>query len=168
MTSPLADDELASLEALCRPGGEAVTDPTQKQPGSKKSPSKIVEVRGIVPCECYEGSSGERCWIFRGVVPTTASRRLRKQGQLWPLLFRMAICKPPKRPPKHASVAIQVARKRPQDIDKALASVKPILDHMKRAGWIMGDSQRHITLRVVEHRAQRQATLIYWAPDCPR
>ena len=63
-------------------------------------------------------------------------------------------------PPEHASVRVDVYRKRLQDVDNLWGSVKPILDALKRTGWIKDDDRESITLHVEEHKAKEQKTTI--------
>ena len=60
-------------------------------------------------------------------------------------------------------VTITVHRGRRQDKDNAYGSVKPIVDGLKRAGWVVDDAPEWIDLRVqeeVERDRRKRRTVI--------
>lgn len=64
-------------------------------------------------------------------------------------------------------VTIHVTRAKKQDPDNAFASVKPILDGLRRNGWLVDDTTEFLELHVEETATRDKAlhgTVIEWEP----
>ncbi|MGW8179453.1 MAG: hypothetical protein ACWGQW_11945 [bacterium] len=59
-------------------------------------------------------------------------------------------------------VTITLHRKKLQDPDNAVGSVKPVLDALKRNGWLVDDSPEYLELIVREEKSKEQRTVIEW------
>ena len=55
-----------------------------------------------------------------------------------------------------AQLLIQVHRSRFQDKDNMYGSVKPIVDAIKKLGWIVDDDNKHLDLKVEEIKSKRK------------
>ena len=55
-----------------------------------------------------------------------------------------------------AKLHIQVHRSRFQDKDNMYGSVKPIVDAIKKLGWIVDDDPKNLDLKVEEIKAKRK------------
>jgi hypothetical protein len=64
--------------------------------------------------------------------------------------------------PAKVHLHILVLRRRLQDPDNAVASVKPLLDALKREGWLVDDSPRWLLLEVEERAAAAKRTIVKW------
>lgn len=62
--------------------------------------------------------------------------------------------------PQRAVVRIVSTRKRTLDFDNLVNGVKPILDWLKVAGWIVDDDPEHLELLVSQERAQDDYTTV--------
>ena len=62
---------------------------------------------------------------------------------------------PGKKLHQKACLEITVYRRRRQDPDNAVASVKPLVDAVKRLYWLVDDSDRWVTLIVQEKNARK-------------
>jgi len=61
-----------------------------------------------------------------------------------------------------AAVEIEVTRKRRQDPDNAVASVKRLVDALKGQGWLVDDSSAWLDLKVTEVVGKVPRTVIRW------
>jgi hypothetical protein len=121
------------------------------------------------PLEVIVGGDGVklRDWSMP-CVPETANRKLRqhwserrKERAKWAAL--LATGGPPLRPaPWKSWVEIHVWRKRCQDPDNAVASVKQLVDALRSRGWIYDDDETHLRLAVIECLAPQQKTNVRW------
>lgn len=110
-------------------------------------------------------------WVFLK-VPETANARLRthwrdrsRESKTWRLLVR-AICGVPRdgEVPSDGKIRIGITmtRRRRQDPDNRQASVKPLLDAIVKAGWLVDDDDEHLELSVEEVLGGRPETVITW------
>lgn len=77
-----------------------------------------------------------------------------------------AICKSPPEPVKvPCEVVITTHRARLLDPDNAVAAVKPILDALRRVGWLHDDREEYISLSVAQVKDLDKSnwrTIIQW------
>lgn len=113
--------------------------------------------------------SGARRWLFKK-VPRTANARLRDhwtakshEAKTWRTLVR-CVCGLP-----HfgdvlgkVRVTIRMVRARLQDPDNRVASVKPLLDALTKAGWLFDDDGEHLELHVEEVKGKTAETVVTW------
>src|SRR5262245_29594207 len=64
--------------------------------------------------------------------------------------------------PAKVSLEVLVLRRKLQDPDNAVASVKPVLDALKRRGWLFDDAGAWLRLEVEEMAAAVDRTVINW------
>ncbi len=71
--------------------------------------------------------------------------------------------------PRKTHMKIQVLRKRVQDLDNAWGSLKPMLDAMKRNGWIVDDRRSWLDIVAFEETSSRiEGTRIsLWYDETP-
>ena len=141
--------------------------PQRKPPRADKGPQHvIVKGDGVLSRE----------WIM-ATVPATANVKLRqhwtkrrKERQAWSAM--LATGGPPTRgAPWKAQVVVLVYRKRLQDPDNQVASVKPLVDALRARGWLYDDSAEHVELTVWEQKSVNPETLVSWRPiawEAPR
>ena len=56
----------------------------------------------------------------------------------------------------HSTLRFTVYRSRLQDPDNAVASLKPIIDAIRRLGWLTDDSEKYLTLVSRQEKCSRQ------------
>ena len=63
------------------------------------------------------------------------------------------------------SIAIIVYRRRLQDVDNAVASVKGLVDELVKSGWAVDDSPEWLDLALMEVKCKKglERTLVMWA-----
>lgn len=122
----------------------------------------------------------ERSWVFDR-VPMAANRLNRhwrtryQEKKAWSTYIRALARRGPfapaigKQPGCAARVRLGVIvhRSRPQDRDNQFASLKPFLDALKGAGWLVDDSPRWLDLHVWEKKSRRDEarTEVVWELD---
>jgi hypothetical protein len=91
-------------------------------------------------------------------------RAQRRETKDWALMVRAA-CGLPQcgQVQGKCKVTITLYRKRLQDPDNAVASVKPVVDALVRNGWLVDDSPEYLDLKVVEMKAKEPRTEILWS-----
>jgi Holliday junction resolvase RusA-like endonuclease len=91
-------------------------------------------------------------------------RTQRRETKDWVLMVRAA-CGLPQfgKVQGRCKVTITLYRKRLQDPDNAVASVKPVLDALVRNGWLVDDSAEYLELHVKEEKSKEQRTVIEWS-----
>ena len=115
----------------------------------------------------------QRTWTL-GRIPRSANRVLRAHWgarthdkKSW-IRYVLAACgRPPRRVEEKIRLEVTVHRKKLQDPDNAVASVKPLLDALRRTGWLRDDSHEWLELsvkEVLEKNKRRQRTEITWRP----
>lgn len=114
-----------------------------------------------------------RRWTIRK-VPLSLNRILRRhwsvrrrEARAWRLQVRAACGRPIVRTAVRVALEIVVYRRRPQDPDNAVASLKPILDALVREGWLRDDATAWLELssyEVLEPDRSLERTELLWTP----
>lgn len=100
-------------------------------------------------------------WVF-DVMPATLNTTLRwhwakrhKYNEGWFVRFIAEAGRPSFKVKGQAKLRITVYRSRSQDKDNMYGSVKPIVDAIKKLGWIKDDDPKHLDLKVQEVKSKR-------------
>lgn len=66
--------------------------------------------------------------------------------------------------PERVRLAVTMNRSRLQDPDNRVSSLKPLIDALRRTGWLYDDSEHWLELHVFETKCKRgdEATWIVW------
>ena len=112
-------------------------------------------------------------WTFQR-LPRSANRVLRahwgarcRERDSWIEYVHSVSGRRPRPVDRKVRLEVTVHRRKLQDPDNANASVKPLLDALKRTGWLRDDSPRWLDLSVteaVEKDRRRQRTEVRWSP----
>lgn len=111
-----------------------------------------------------------KIWILDR-LPLTANRRqrahwaaLHRDAKDWRLAILSACGKPPYKITHPCAIEVLVLRARSQDPDNVAASLKPVLDALVWAGWLVDDCGKFLTLKAREKSAPKHAreTVIRW------
>ncbi len=117
----------------------------------------------------FEPSVDGRRWVLvLPRLPLTANERLRlhwaaqrRDGKSWREAL-LAAGRPPREPPARAVVRLTIHRRRLQDPDNQVASVKPILNALVARGWLVDDSADHVDPHVEECKGLAVGTVVEW------
>lgn len=110
-----------------------------------------------------------RTWVFER-LPLTANRLLRahwtaqrREVKAWSA-WVLKECGWGPLLQTRVRLEIVVYRSRLQDPDNRVASVKPLIDALKRRGWIRDDSEEFLELTVLEWKCRRkeERTEVHW------
>ena len=101
-------------------------------------------------------------WVF-DVMPVTLNQTLRwhwmkrhRYNEGWFVRFIAEAGRPSGDPGEKMSLRIDVYRSRFQDKDNMYGSVKPLVDAVKKLGWIVDDDPAHLDLKVQEIKSKRK------------
>jgi len=116
-------------------------------------------------------SAAARSWTIRK-VPLSLNRTLRmhwsarrREARAWRHQVRSVCGRPRLRTSIRVALEITVHRRRPQDPDNSIASLKPVLDSLVREGWLRDDAWKWLDLKcseVPEPRRGLERTEIRW------
>jgi hypothetical protein len=102
-------------------------------------------------------------------TPLTANAYLRlhwaarrREGAAWSAYLAAHAGPAPSGRPLRARLSVVVRRRRLQDPDNAVASLKPLLDALVRRGWLADDSGVHLELEVREEVSKVSQTWVKW------
>ena len=95
-------------------------------------------------------------------MPATLNQTLRwhwmkrhRYNEGWFVEFLGAAGRPSFIPTGRAKMNIKVYRSRFQDKDNMYGSVKPLVDAVKKLGWLVDDDPAHLDLKVEEIKSKR-------------
>ena len=101
-------------------------------------------------------------WVF-DVMPATLNQTLRwhwmkrhRYNEGWFVRLLGAAGRPSFKPKGKAKLRITVYRSRFQDKDNMYGSAKPLIDAVKKLGWIVDDDPKHLDLKVEEIKSKRK------------
>lgn len=100
-------------------------------------------------------------WVFSR-MPATLNQTLRwhwmkrhRYNEGWFVEFLGAAGRPSFTPQGRVKMKIEVHRSRFQDKDNMYGSVKPLVDAVKKLGWMVDDDPAHLDLKVEEIKSKR-------------